>query len=80
MRTPSPSQAGNSLTLASLQWLHPLTKAISSCFLGETRLKLQSANSFPNRFGSLLKHTSILPPLQHALGQDSNIKNCDTTV
>ena len=32
MRTSSLSQAGNPLTLASLQRRHPLTKAISSCF------------------------------------------------
>ena len=45
---------------------------------GGIRFKLQSAKTFPNRFGSLLQHTSILPLLQHTLGQDSIIQNCDT--
>lgn len=81
MRTVSPSQMGNPLTLASLQQPHPLTEAISSYFFEGPKLKLQCANSFPDRFSSLLQqHAAILPPFQRTLGQNPAIQNCDTNL
>ena len=80
MITASASQAGNPLTLAPLQRPHPLAKAILSCFFWGNQTHTAERNSLPNRFSSFLQHTSILPPVQHARGQDSTIQNCDTTL